>query len=48
MLHDVHERIPPIMGVWFAKEVEKYELFFLEEGEDRVTVEMIADRVGIG
>ena len=31
MLHDVHERIPPIDGVWFAKEVEKFRLFFLED-----------------
>ena len=31
MLHDVHERIPPIDGVWFAKEVEQYRLFFLED-----------------
>ena len=27
----MHERIPPILGVWFAKEVEKYQLFFLED-----------------
>ncbi|CAI8040424.1 D-galactonate dehydratase family member CLOBOL_02770, partial [Geodia barretti] len=27
MLHDVHERIPAIDGVWFAKEVEQYRLF---------------------
>ena len=31
MLHDVHERIPAIDGVWFAKEVEQYRLFFLED-----------------
>jgi len=31
ILNDVHERIPPILGVWFAKEVEKFQLFFLED-----------------
>jgi mannonate dehydratase len=31
MLHDVHERIPPIQGVWLAKAVEPYRLFFLED-----------------
>ncbi|MHB0857151.1 MAG: enolase C-terminal domain-like protein [Anaerolineae bacterium] len=31
LLHDVHERIPPIQGVWLAKELEQYRLFFLED-----------------
>ncbi|MCI0438845.1 MAG: starvation-sensing protein RspA [Chloroflexi bacterium] len=31
ILHDVHERIPPIMGVGLAKEVEQFKLFFLED-----------------
>ena len=31
ILHDVHERIPPILGVWFVKEVEPFQLFFLED-----------------
>ena len=31
MLHDVHERIPPILGVKFAKDVEQFDLFFLED-----------------
>ena len=31
ILHDVHERIPTIMGVDLAKEVEQYKLFFLED-----------------
>jgi len=31
LLHDVHERIPPTLGLWLAREVEQYQLFFLED-----------------
>lgn len=31
LCHDVHERIHPIEAIQFAKELEKYELFFLED-----------------
>jgi len=31
LLHDVHERIPPIQAIGLAKELEKYNLFFLED-----------------
>ena len=31
LLHDVHERVPPIQGVWLAKALEEYRLFFLED-----------------
>jgi mannonate dehydratase len=31
LLHDVHERIPPIQAINLAKALEKYNLFFLED-----------------
>ncbi|MFW5986572.1 MAG: enolase C-terminal domain-like protein, partial [Halanaerobiales bacterium] len=31
LLHDIHERIPPIKAVQLAKELEDYRLFFLED-----------------
>lgn len=31
LLHDIHERIPPIMAIQLAKELEPYRLFFLED-----------------
>jgi mannonate dehydratase len=31
LLHDIHERIPPIMAIGLAKALEPYSLFFLED-----------------
>jgi len=31
LLHDIHERVPPIMAIQLAKDVEKFNLFFLED-----------------
>ena len=31
LLHDVHERVPPIMAIQLAKDLEPYRLFFLED-----------------
>ncbi len=31
LLHDVHERIPPVQALGLAKELEPYNLFFLED-----------------
>jgi mannonate dehydratase len=31
LLHDIHERLSPIDAVWFAKAVEPFRLFFLED-----------------
>lgn len=31
LLHDVHERIPPIMAINLAKQLEPFNLFFLED-----------------
>lgn len=31
LLHDVHERVPPILAMQLAKDLEQYRLFFLED-----------------
>jgi mannonate dehydratase len=31
LLHDVHERIPPVLAIQLAKDLEPYRLFFLED-----------------
>jgi mannonate dehydratase len=31
LLHDVHERVPPILAIQLAKDLEKFHLFFLED-----------------
>lgn len=31
LLHDIHERVPPIMAIQLAKDLERFHLFFLED-----------------
>src|SRR5207253_8631194 len=31
LLHDMHERVPPILAIQLAKDLEPYHLFFLED-----------------
>jgi len=31
LLHDMHERVPPILAIQMAKDLEPYQLFFLED-----------------
>jgi mannonate dehydratase len=31
LLHDIHERVPPIQAIHLAKQLEKFHLFFLED-----------------
>jgi mannonate dehydratase len=31
LLHDVHERVPPVLAIQLAKDLEPYHLFFLED-----------------
>ena len=31
LLHDIHERVPPIIAIGMARELEPYRLFFLED-----------------
>ena len=31
LLHDIHERLPPILAIGLAKELERFRLFFLED-----------------
>ena len=31
LLHDIHERVPPIMAIGMARELEQFRLFFLED-----------------
>jgi mannonate dehydratase len=31
LLHDVHERVPPVLAIQLAKDLEAYRLFFLED-----------------
>ena len=31
LLHDVHERVPPVLAMQLARDLERYRLFFLED-----------------
>jgi mannonate dehydratase len=31
LLHDVHERVPPVLAIQLAKDLEQFKLFFLED-----------------
>jgi mannonate dehydratase len=49
LLHDVHERLPPIMAIQLAKDLEPYKLFFLEDvvsPEDNEYLRMLRAQCG--
>ncbi len=43
LMHDIHERLPPVLAVDFAKQIEQYRLFFLEDALAPEDIEWFAN-----